>query len=144
MKRALLEWGAIAAIGLAVVLIAIWVASYVIDSWQFQFTPAREFHMIAHDGYISFFNDTDIDPRTGKRIILKIYDPKNPMEILDPVTTHIAWPIPGFQLFYCRLANGNAIWSVEVSPLLPVVFLAALSVVLIRQKRRIATTAARK
>ena len=136
MKRVLLEWGAIAAIASALLLIAVLLASCLIDPWQYQLTPAHEFHVIAHDGYISFFNDTDIDRQTGKRIILKIYDPKNPMEILDPVTTHIAWPIPGFQLFYCRLGNGNTIWSLELSPLLPTVLLAATAFVLWRRNRR--------
>ncbi|MBI3465546.1 MAG: hypothetical protein HY000_21210 [Planctomycetes bacterium] len=135
MKRVFLEWGTIAASAFAVMLLAVWVASYFIDPWQYQLTTASEFHVIAHDGYISFFNNTDIDPQTGKRIILKIYNPKNPMEILDPVTTHIAWSIPGFQWFYCRLGNGNAFWSLELSPLLPTVLLAATAFILWRRNR---------
>jgi len=53
MKRVFLEWGTIAASAFAVMLLAVWVASYFIDPWQYQLTTASQFHVIAHDGYIA-------------------------------------------------------------------------------------------
>jgi hypothetical protein len=122
MKRLLLEWGSLTALALAVVLISVWVASYFIDPWKYQLSPAWDFHVIAHDGYIAFFNQPWIDRQTGERIISKVYDPKK--ESIEPVTTHIAWPIPGFKLFYCRFEwTGNTVWSLELSPLVPILLL---------------------
>ena len=135
MKRALLEWGAIAAGILAAILTAVWLASYFIEPWHYQFSPAREFLVIAHDGYISFFNDTDIDHKTGKRVIRKID------EVEDLVTIHIAWPVPGFQLFYCRRADGSTCWSFELTLLLPILLLVITVIALVRRNRRSAGSA---
>ena len=123
------------------ILAALWVVSYFIDPWQYELNIAHdlqlaghgpELHIMSHDGYISVFNDTDIDRQTGKRTILKVYSRTS--QPLDPVTTHIAWDLPGFKLFYCRLTSGNATWSLELTLLVPIVFLVFVVAVLLRRR----------
>ena len=141
MKRAIWNWSVIGGTALAVILAALWVVSYFIDPWQYELTIAHdwqlaghgpELHLMSHDGYISVFNDTDIDRQSGKRTILKVYSRNS--QPLDPVTTHIAWDLPGFKLFYCRLTSGNATWSLELTLLVPIVFPAFLVGVLLRRR----------
>ncbi|HEV3263763.1 MAG TPA: hypothetical protein VG013_43410 [Gemmataceae bacterium] len=127
MKRIILEWGVILAVGSALALSTLWVVSRFFDrsSYHLRITTSKsvadDLHLLVGEGDLALCDQFDVDTSGTVRPLI--------VNHRDVVASNIPggdrfgqFTIPGLDLRYCRIAPTDyLIWSLRVTMLFPIV-----------------------
>jgi hypothetical protein len=117
MKRAVVEWGTIAAIALSLLIAACWALSWLGYDLDSHLKWGRA-EVLVEDGAIRAASYVDNDEIWSALDRGRRFTP--------PIVGHVAWSIPGLKFRWCRWMSGQVDWSVRMSLAIP---LAATAVV---------------
>lgn len=142
MKRAVLEWGWVLSVGMALGLSTLWVVSRFLDrsSYHLRISTSQsaggDLHLLVREGDLALCDQFDVDASGNVRPL--IVDPRSLVasDILRG-DRFGRFTIPGLDLRYYRLApSGYLIWSLRLSLLVPIVlFLSGAALFRHRLKR---------
>jgi hypothetical protein len=137
MRRSLIEWLFIAAVGMFLTMVAL-LALSLHHSWTtIPFDVAHidgsgRVYVLIRDGKANLCNQIDFNsPGSPKPLII---DPRT--MIFPKVAVNHQFSVPGLAFQFCRFAIGAPIWSLEFSLAIPAVFALITAIVLIRKLRR--------
>ena len=137
MRRSLIEWLFLAAVGMFLAMVAL-LAMSLHHSWTtvpFEVAHGgggRRIYVLIRDGKASLCNQIDFNsPGSPKPLVIV------PRTMIFPkVEVNQQFSIPGLAFQYCRFTVGASIWSMEFSLAIPALFALIAAIVLIRQLRR--------
>jgi hypothetical protein len=111
MKRAILEWGTIAAIAMSLLIAAGWAMSWLGYDLDSHLKWGRV-EVLVEDGAIRATTDSDFD-ETWSDFVHGI------KFRINWIVSHAAWSIPGLEFRWCRWSSGRDDWSVRMSLAIP-------------------------
>lgn len=143
MKRILLEWGLIGAVGMTLALATLWAVSRFVDRSTHHFriptsnSVGDALHVLVGDGDLALCDQFDVDAAGNVRPLVI-----GSQQVVAPDIAGGArrgqFTIPGFDLRYYRIArDGYVIWSLRVSLLILVVLSLLLAAWFRRRLRRL-------
>lgn len=131
IKRAICVWALWLSVLLCFALPALWVTSYFIDRSESCLAIGHRFFAILRDGRIELSSDLNTDSGYPRPAVI------NPRLIIAPkVIQSESVNLPGFELHICCLAGGTWLWSLSLSPLIPIVISAGSAALLFHRLRR--------
>ena len=137
MRRSLIEWLSIAAVGMFLAIVAL-LAFSLHHSWTtipFEVAPGdggRRVYVLVRDGKASLCNQIEFNsPGSPKPLVI---DPRR--MVFPKVAVNRQFSVPGLAFQYCRFSVGAPIWSMEFSLAIPAVLSLITAILLIRQLRR--------
>jgi hypothetical protein len=137
MRRSLIEWLFIAAVGMFLAMVAL-LAFSLHHSWTtIPFEVAhidggRRVYVLIREGKASLCNQIDFNsPGSPKHLVI---DPRT--MVFPKVAVNHQFSVPGLAFQFCRFAIGAPIWSMEFSLAIPAVLSLMTAILLIRQLRR--------
>jgi len=138
MRRAIGVWGFWFSNLLLLTLLTLWAASYFIDRSQSCIALGYRCFALLRNGRIDLASDLDTNSGGPEPLVV------NPRSIIFPrVVRSGGVTVPGFELHFCSLDGGNALWSLKMSLLIPLavsLFCVALLFQRLRRRRvRVAT-----
>jgi hypothetical protein len=137
MRRSLIEWLFIAAVGMFLTMVAL-LALSLHHSWTtIPFEVAHidgsgRVYVLIREGKASLCNQIDFNAPGSPRPL--VIDPR--IMVFPKVAVNYQFSVPGLAFQFCRFAIGAPIWSMEFSLAIPAVFALITAIVLIRKLRR--------
>jgi hypothetical protein len=137
MRRSLIEWLFLSAVGFFLATVAVLASSFH-PSWPAsplelaQARWGRSVYVLIRDGRASLCNQIDFNsPGSPKPWVV------NPRTVFFPKVTAIhQFSIPGLAFQFCRFAKGASVWSLDFSLAIPAVLSSIAAALLIRRLRR--------
>ena len=137
MRRSLIEWLFIAAVGFFLAMVALLAISSQ-PSWSaspFDLTQhggGRSVYVLIREGRASLSNQIDFDAAGSAKPSVV-----NPRTVVFPkVTANHQFSMPGLAFQFCQFALGPLVWSLEFSLAIPAVLSLIAAVLLLRRLRR--------
>lgn len=143
MKRIILEWSMILALGMALALSGLWGYSKFFDRSSYHLriptsrSVANDLHVLVGDGDLSLCDQFDVDASGNVRPLIVDSRKVRPADILKG-DRFGGFSVPGLDLRYYRMASdGYVIWSLQQSLLIPAAVLFLLASLSHRRLKRL-------